>query len=447
MVFARLWRRYALGLAASIVVCCLAQADTPAAAHRDLRTEAPETAGFSSQRLQRLDESMQRLTDSKQIAGIVTLAARHGKIVHWKTFGMQDLASAKPMPRDAIFRIYSMTKPVIGVAMMILHEEGRWQPGDPIAKFLPEFAQVRVFSKLDASGQPVLEDPQHPPLMDELMTHSAGFTYGVFQKRWIDEQYLKAGIISPATLEFTTRSLEELVAKIAALPLAYQPGTQWEYSISVDIQARIIEKLSGRPLADFLRERIFEPLQMKDTAYYVPGSKRARLATLYQFDAAKHSLAVRDLVADPSEPPTMTPGGIGLYSTASDYLRFAQMLLNGGELDGLRILAPRTVELMRSNHLPDRLLTGEFGAGPNRFQPGLGFGYDVGVVTDPLRLGDSRGTGSYYWIGIAGTWFWIDPQFDIVFVGLAQRWADPMLPPMWDITRTTLYQALIDPQR
>ncbi len=143
----------------------------------------------------------------------------------------------------------------------------------------------------------------------------------------------------------------------------------------------------------------------------------------------------------------MTPGGIGLYSTASDFLRFAQMLLNGGELDGVRILAPRTVELMRSNHLPDRLLTGEFGAGPNRFQPGLGFGYDVGVLTDPLRLGDSRGTGTYYWIGIAGTWFWIDPQFDIVFIGLAQRWADPTLPAMWDITRATLYQALIDPRR
>ena len=203
MKLAACWRRCAIGLAALVVVC-FAQADTPTAAARDLKILAPEAAGFSSQRLQKLDASMQSLTDSKQIAGIVTLAARHGKIVHWKSFGMQDLASGRPMPKDAIFRIYSMTKPVIGVAMMILHEEGQWQPGDPIAKFLPEFANVKVFSKLDANGQPVLEDPQHPPLMDELMTHSAGFTYGVFQKRWIDEQYLKTGIISPATLEFTT---------------------------------------------------------------------------------------------------------------------------------------------------------------------------------------------------------------------------------------------------
>ena len=446
MKLAACWRRCAIGLAALVVVC-FAQADTPTAARREFEVQTPEAAGFSSQRLQRLDASMQRLTDSKQIAGIVTLAARHGKIVHWKSFGMQDLASGRPMPKDAIFRIYSMTKPVVGVAMMILHEEGQWQPGDPIAKFLPEFANIKVFSKLDANGQPVLEDVQHPPTMDELMTHTAGFTYGVFQRRWIDEQYLKTGVISPATLEFPERSLEELVAKIAALPLAYQPGTQWEYSVSVDIQARIIEKLSGQSLADFLRKRIFEPLQMTDTGYYVPASKRARLAALYQFDASQHALTVRNLVADPSEPPSMTPGGIGLYSTASDFLRFAQMLLNGGELDGVRILGPRTVELMRSNHLPDRLLTGEFGAGPNRFQPGLGFGYDVGVLTDPLRLGDPRGAGTYYWIGIAGTWFWIDPQFDIVFVGLAQRWADPTLPAMWDMTRATLYQALVDPQR
>jgi len=446
MVFARLWQRCALALVTSTLIG-LAHADTPAGAGREFEVQAPEAAGFSAQRLRRIEESMQRLTDSKQLAGIVTLAARHGKVVHFKTFGVQDLASGKPMPKDAIFRIYSMTKPVIGVAMMILYEEGRWQPGDPIAKFLPEFARLKVFSKLDANGQPVLEDPLHPPVMDELMTHTAGFTYGPFRKHWVDEQYLKAEVMSPSTLEFTEHSLEELTTKIAALPLAYQPGTEWQYSVSVDIQARIIEKITGKPLADFLRERIFEPLQMRDTAYYVPASKRARLATLYQLDPAQQALTVRQTVHDPVEPPSLTPGGIGLYSTATDYLRFAQMLLNGGELNGVRILGPRTVELMRANHLPERLLTGEFGAGPSRFQAGHGFGYDVGVYTDPLRVGNPAGVGTYYWIGIACTWFWVDPQFDIVFIGLTQRWGDPTAPALWDISRAALYQALIDPKR
>ena len=422
---------------------CFARAEAPPAA-RDLKLAAPETVGLSSQRLHRLDESMQRLVDSKQLAGIVTLAARHGKIVYSKSFGVQDLSSGKPMAKDTICRIYSMTKPVTGVAMMILYEEGKWQPDDPIAKYLPEFADLKVLKSVKADGQPELEAPLHPPTMGELMTHTAGFTYGVFSNSWVDQQYTKE-IISRATFEFTTRSLTELVEKLGHIPLDYQPGARWQYSVAADIQARIAEKLSGRPFADFLRERIFEPLQMRDTAYYVPESKRARLATLYQLDPAQHALAVRALVPDPSAPPTLTLGGIGLYSTASDYLRFAQMLLNGGELDGVRILGPRTVELMSSNKLPPRLLTGEFGPPPSPLVPGRGFGYDVGVVTDPLRLGDPTGAGTYSWLGIAGTWFWVDPQQDVVFVGLTQRFADPTLPAVWNIARTAFYQALIDP--
>jgi CubicO group peptidase (beta-lactamase class C family) len=445
MVFVRLWRQCAFGLAALLLVC-LAHADTPAAAARDLKIQAPEAVGFSSQRLQRLDESMQQLVDSKQLAGIVTLAARHGKIVYSKSFGAQDLASGKPMPKDAIFRIYSMTKPVTGVAMMILYEEGKWQPDDPIAKYLPEFADLKVFKSVRADGKPELEAPLHPPTMGELMTHTAGFTYGVFGNSWVDQQYAK-GLVSPATFEFTARSLHDMAEGLAHIPLAYQPGTRWVYSVSADIQARIVEKLSGRPFAEFLRERIFEPLRMTDTAHYVPESKRARLATLYQLDPMQHALAVRAVAPDPAATPSLTLGGIGLYSTANDYLRFAQMLLNGGELDGVRILGPRTVELMCSNKLPDRLLTGEFGPPPSPLLPGRGFGYDVGVMTDPLRLGDPTGVGTYSWLGIAGTWFWVDPQQDVVFVGLTQRFADPTLPAVWNIARAAFYQALVDPRR
>jgi CubicO group peptidase (beta-lactamase class C family) len=437
-------RSLTAGLALSALMC-LARAEAPPEA-RDLKAASPEAVGLSSQRLQRLDESMQRLVDSKQLAGIVTLAARHGKIVYSKSFGVQDLASGKPMPKDAIARIYSMTKPVTGVAMMILYEEGKWQPEDPVAKYLPEFADLRVLKSVKADGQPELEAALHPPTMGELMTHTAGFTYGVFSNSWVDQQYAKE-IISRATFEFTTRSLTELVDKLAHIPLDYQPGARWQYSVAADIQARIVEKLSGRPFADFLRERIFEPLQMHDTAYYVPESKRARLATLYQLDPVQHALAVRALVPDPTAPPTLTLGGIGLYSTANDYLRFAQMLLNGGELDGVRILGPRTVELMSSNKLPPRLLTGEFGPPPSPLVPGRGFGYDVGVVTDPLRLGDPTGVGTYSWLGIAGTWFWVDPQQDVVFVGLTQRFADPTLPAVWNIARAGFYQALVDPRR
>jgi CubicO group peptidase (beta-lactamase class C family) len=440
---ARFWRCCAPG-AALLIVFTLAQGDTPPAA-RDLRAAAPEAAGFSSQRLERLDAAMRQLTDSKQLAGIVALGARHGKLVYAKSFGVQDLASGKAMPKDAIFRIYSMTKPVTGVAMMILYEEGKWQPEDPVARFLPELANVQVLKGVGPDGQPQFEAPRHPPLMGELMTHTAGFTYGVFGNTWVDQQYQK-DLVSLASLEFTVGSLTEFVARLARIPLAYQPGTRWEYSVSADVQARIVEKLSGRPFADFLRERIFEPLRMHDTAYYVPQSKRARLATFYQMDPAQHALAIR-AKTDPESAPAMTPGGIGLYSTAGDYLRFAQMLLNGGELDGVRILAPRTVELMRANKLPDRLLSGEFGPPPSPLIQGRGFGYDVGVVTDPLRLGDPTGVGTYSWLGIACTWFWVDPEKDIVFVGMTQRFADPTLPAVWNVARAGFYQALLDSAR
>jgi CubicO group peptidase (beta-lactamase class C family) len=235
---------------------------------------------------------------------------------------------------------------------------------------------------------------------------------------------------------------------MARLPLAYQPGEAWIYSVSVDIQGYLVEKLSGRPLPEFVRARLLAPLGMKDTDFFVPPDKLARLATVYAPDP--EGAGLKAVPHDPgvSQPPGMPSGGGGMYSTASDYLRFAQMLLGGGELDGVRLLSPSTVQLMRGNHLPERLMTGRFGIGLYTMQPGLGFGYDVAVLDDPLKIGSSAGKGSYLWDGLAGTWFWIDPVNDLVFVGMVQRIVTaPGMPNLEDLSRALVYQALVDPKR
>jgi CubicO group peptidase (beta-lactamase class C family) len=401
----------------------------------------PDSVGFSVERLKRLDQSLQALVDDKQLAGLVTLLARHGQLVEQKTYGQQDLAGARPMRKDTIFRIYSMTKPITGVAMMILFEEGKWKPSDPIAKHIPEFANLKVFSGLDDSGHLKLEAPTRAPTMGQLMSHTAGFTYGFFGNTPVDKLYRDASPLQAA-------SLKEFVDRMAKLPLAYQPGEAWIYSVSVDIQGYLVEKLSGKPFPEFLRERILAPLGMKDTGFFVPLDKLTRLATVYAPDSNGSGLKAVPHDPNVTQPPAMPSGGGGMYSTASDYLRFAQMLLGGGELNGVRLLSPSTVQLMRSNHLPERLLTGKFGIGLYTMQPGLGFGYDVAVLDDPLKIGSSAGKGSYLWDGLAGTWFWIDPANDLVFVGMVQRIVTaPGMPNLEDLSRALVYQALVDPKK
>lgn len=399
----------------------------------------PEQVGFSLERLQRLDAAMQQKVDDKQFAGIVTVLARHGKVVEFKTYGNKNLATGAPMEKDTIFRIYSMTKPVTGVAMMMLYEEGKWQPEDPISKYIPEFANLKVFKGVDNSGEPLLEDPIHPPTMLQLMTHTAGFTYG-FGTTLVDKMYHDQNVLHSPTLQ-------EMIEKLAKLPLLYQPGTRWVYSISVDIQGYLVEKLSGKSLPDFMRERIFEPLGMKDTGFYVPKEKMDRLATLYRVSDKNEwtpAAAENDLAPDLSKVPTMPSGGGGLLSTAPDYLRFAQMLLNGGQLDGVRLLAPPTVKLMTSNHLPDSLMTGEFGVGLQHIRPGMGFGFDVAVFSDPAKAVDITGKGTFLWDGAAGTWFWIDPADDMTFVGMVQRMGGHG-PNMQTFSRAMVFQALVAP--
>ena len=381
---------------------------------------------------------MQLEVDQKELAGVVTVLARHGKVVEERTYGKKDIASGKPMTTDTIFRIYSMTKPVTGVAMMILYEEGKWRPSDPISKFIPEFAHLKVFKGIDQSGKMILEDPIHPPTMRELMTHTAGFTYGIFGASPVDKMYQDQRVLQ-------SQSLQDMIDKLSKTPLLYQPGTRWVYSVSMDIQGYIVEKLSGQSLPDFMQQHIFGPLKMKDTGFYVPKEKWDRFATLYAGDKDGK------MVASPPDgsyaaQPTMPSGGGGLVSTAQDYMRFAQMLLNRGELDGVRILSPASVALMTSNHLAPQLMTGEFFIGSETIRPGLGYGYDYAVFTDPHEADEIVGKDTFYWLGAADTWFWVDPTNDLIFVGMTQRMFGPGQPNVEQLSRPVVYQALIGPK-
>jgi len=435
----RVSRGNVIWLCSLVVIFGMASLTKPVAG-QVLPNAKPEQVGFSSERLQRLDAAMQQKVDEKQFAGIVTILARHGKMVEFKTYGKRNLATGAPMEKDTIFRIYSMTKPLTGAAMMMLYEEGKWQPEDPISKYIPEFANLKVFKGVDNSGEPILEDPVHPPTILQLMTHTAGFTYGVFGGTVVDKMYREQQVLSSA-------NLQEMINKLAKIPLLYQPGTRWVYSVSVDIQGYLVEKLSGKSLPDFMRERIFEPLGMKDTGFYVPKEKMDRLATLYRVSDKNEwtpASPENDLSPDLSKPPTLPSGGGGLLSTAPDYLRFAQMLLNGGQLDSVRLLAPPTVKLMTSNHLPDKLMTGEFGIGLQHIRPGMGFGFDVAVFSDPAQAVDIAGKGTYLWDGAASTWFWIDPADDMTFVGMVQRMGGHG-PNMQTFSRAMVFQALVGP--
>jgi len=409
----------------------------------ELAGSKPEALGFSSERLDRLHAGMQREVDQKQLAGIVTILARHGKVVEERTNGKKDIASGAPMTRDTIFRIFSMTKPVTGVAMMILYEEGKWHPLDPVSKYIPEFAHLKVLKGDDESGKMILEDPVHPPTMRELMTHTARFTYGYFGETPVDKLYRDEQVMQ-------TASLQGMIDKLAKIPLLYQPGTRWVYSVSMDIQGYIVEKLSGQSLPHFMQQHIFGPLGMKDTGFFVPPEKRNRFATLYAW-SQNDELVVnqgRGVTADDyATQPSMPMGGGGIVSTAQDYLRFAQMLLNGGELDGVRILAPATVELMTSNHLAPSLMTGEFSIGGVTIRPGLGWGYDCAVYSDPLEADEVVGKGTFYWFGAADTWFWVDPTNDLIFVGMTQRMMGPEWPNVEALSQPLVYQALVKPRR
>jgi len=399
---------------------------TTAAGAADLPTAKPESVGMSSQRLGKLKSEMQALVDRNQLPGVVTMVAKDGKVVEFDVAGKRDVESGAPLQKDSIFRIYSMSKPITGVAMMMLFEEGKWQLNDPVSKHIPEFANLKVAKVNPQSGAVTQVAPDHPMTMRELMSHSGGLTYGVFGSTPVDKMYTDVNVLD------RDATLQAMIDKLGKIPLLHQPGERWHYSVSVDVQGYLVEKLSGQPFAEFLKQRIFDPLGMKDTAFYVPADKLNRFVSFYTYDKDRKFVA-HPGIPDFSKPPGAPSGGGGLVSTAMDYMRFCQMLLNGGELDGHRLLSPLSVQLMRSNVLPVSART---------MGPGTGFGLDFAVVEDPLAAGGYGGEGTFYWGGYAGTWFWIDPVYNMIVVGMIQIRGDGS-PDVRGLSRNLTYQAIV----
>ena len=406
---------------------------------------SPESVGFDSGRLKQLDDYMAQAVADGRVAGVTTLLARHGKVVEFNTYGKASLATGQPMGRDEIFRIYSMTKPLTGVAMMILFEEGMWRLDDPVTRYVPEFKDLKVMTGVGPDGKLVLEEVKRPPTMRELMSHTAGFGYGLGDTNAVDKLYREKHVLA-------SHGLKEMIDRTATIPLKFQPGTNWEYSSAVDIQGYIVEKLSGEPLGQFMEERIFRPLKMTDTAFSVPPDKVGRLGAVYYFDKASGKIAEAKAafgtgVQDYTKPPSMESGGGGLVSTTLDYARFCQMILNKGELDGVRVLAPATVELMGTNVIPQSVLVSSNGTNTSYFNEAVGFGLDFMVVKDPRRAGHLEGAGTMSWGGAAGTWFWVDPTNDVIFVGMIQRFGGTGGDDLSGQARTLTYQALTHPER
>lgn len=402
---------------------------------------SPEAEGFAPDRLKRLDDAMVRSVQTGMVGGALTLLARHGKVVEYKSYG--DAAPGRPMTRDAIFRIYSMSKPVTGVAMMILFEEGKWRLDDPVSKYIPGFKDMQVVTGLDDKGQPILEPARHPTTMRELMSHTGGFGYGMTQEA--GDRLIVANGARDA------HGLSDFIARMGRTPLLYQPGTRWQYSLSVDIQGYLVEKLSGMPFGQFLAERIFKPLGMTDTGFSVPVAKAGRVASVYHNDPQTGALSPgaspgRPL-PDPTQPPNYESGGGGLFSTLDDYARFAQMLVNKGMLDGVRVLAPATVELMGTNVVPQAVLKDPAQQFYKIFNENIGFGLDFQIVMRPREAGKLEGAGTMSWEGAAGTWFWVDPTNDVIFVGMIQNFLRAGGAGFDPITRPLVYQALVDPKK
>jgi CubicO group peptidase (beta-lactamase class C family) len=411
---------------------------------RDLsQTATPEATGFDPVRLQKLDAYMVGAVAEGRVPGMTMLLARHGKVVSFKSYGKVSLETGAPMGRDSIFRLYSMTKPITGVAMMILYEEGKWRLDDPVTRYIPEFKGLRVIKGVDSAGKPIVEPAARPPTMREIMSHSAGFGYDLDEKNPIDKLYRDTGV-------FKSVSMQQMIDRTAAIPLKFQPGTGWAYSSSVDVQGAIVERLTGMSLGDFMQKRIFGPLKMGDTGFWVRPDGARRLAEIYVDDPSTGKLKIYDkgVVSqpDPLKPPYWDAGGHGLYGTTSDYARFCQMILNGGKLDGVRIVSPASIALMGANVLPHDALNALAATGRG-LEGSVGFGLDFLVDVDPPKTGSMEGKNTISWIGAAGTWFWIDPTNDVLFVGMVQRLKGTGGDDLGAQARTFVYQALLHPER
>ena len=399
----------------------------------DVGSGSPEIAGFSRPHLERISAMTQRYVKEGKYAGVVTMVSRNGTTVHYNAVGQYGIDNDTPVAADTLFRIFSMTKPVTAVAAMMLYEQGKFQMTDPVSKHLPEFKD----QKLLLDGQ--LVTPASPMTMRQLFTHTAGLTYGFTLDNPVDELYKEAQL-------FESRDLREFSAKLASLPLRFEPGTRYHYSVSVDLLGAVIERLSDQSLETFFAENIFQPLGMNDTFFSVPDDKRQRLASSHYWDTEQNRLTI--VTADRQRNytnVTLYSGGGGLVSTITDYLRFCQIFIGGGSYDGVRILGPKTMEYMSGDHLTPEVRAEGVGQYPSDdLYPGQSMALGFGVITNPIIAPSISSKGELSWSGAAGTQFWIDPLEGIVGVAMVQLYRSPW-PLRFDFKVAT-YQALTELQ-
>jgi CubicO group peptidase (beta-lactamase class C family) len=423
----------------ALAVVLSAQAPAPPSVRVPIRV-APASVGVSSERLERLHKGMQGFVDRKEVAGIVTLVARDGKIADLHAVGLQDIEKNVPMKTDAIFRIASMTKPVTSVAIMMLYEEGKLFLTDPVSRFIPAFKGSTVMEGTGAEAKSV--PARRAITIRDLLAHKSGITYGFLNGGPVGDGYRKSGVTDGLTQ--TTMTLEEGINKLATQPLVSQPGAAFNYSLSTDVLGRVVEVVSGQPYNVFLRERIFRPLKMADTDFSVPEAKWSRFVTVYSPDGKGGIRPMTDPEAfgnthmspwaSYKEGKTYFSGGAGLASTARDYARFGNMLLNGGVLEGVRLLSPKTIELMTISHTSD--LTPPL----QLLGPGVNFGLGFRVITDLAATQGLGSDGLYGWSGIYGTNFWVDPKEKLVAVMMVQKYPGPTVAGAF---QPLVYQALV----
>ncbi len=406
---------------------------------------APEQVGLSAARLDRVGKWMHRWVDSGRLAGMVTVVMRRGELAFAETAGKADLERNRPMRPDSIFRIYSMTKPLTSTAIMMLYEEGRFQLDDPISKFIPGFANPRVYAG-GSRGKIDSVPAEREINFRDLLTHTSGLTYGFMESNPVDALYrAKDGV----DFQTADTSLKQVVEKLATFPLIAQPGKAWNYSVATDVLGYLVEVISGQPFQVYLKDKVLNPLGMVDTDFHVPADKHERFAANYQAGPSNANGAGKlELIDDPGKSRYLNPrkvnsGGGGLVSTASDYLRFCKFMLNKGELDGVRLLGRKTVELMTMNHLKGDMAD----MGMPRFSEstyyGIGFGLGFSVMIDPAKAHILGTPGEYAWGGAASTAFWCDPQEDMAVVMLTQLMPSSTYPIRREL-RVLTYQAIVD---
>jgi CubicO group peptidase (beta-lactamase class C family) len=383
----------------------------------ELSVASPKDLGMSAEKLALVKPAVQGLVDDEKIAGATVVVVRKERIAFFETFGMMDKEAKKPMAKDTILRFYSMTKPITSVAVMMLYEEGKIKLDDPVSKYIPQFKGLKVYAE---SGNEALN---RPVTIRDLLRHTSGLTYGFFGNTAVDKMYIEKAVFDWQS------NLEDMADKLGDIPLLYQPGTKWHYSVSTDMLGYIVERVSGQPLDKFFEDRIFKPLGMKDTAFYVPAEKVDRFAVCYGPKLAGW-LPVTD---DPAtsrylKKPSMLSGGGGLVSTAPDYLRFCQMLLNKGRLDGKRLLRAETVEMMTRNQLPEGVTRDDSG----------GFGLGFSVRTEDGKFPK----GEYGWGGMASTHFWVSPKHDLIVIALSQRM--PFSGQLENIVKPIIYGSILE---